>query len=172
MKTIDKKLMADLIEQAKASPRKRAHYNLHPNLDENIHRLCIAVEPGSYIRPHRHLDPKKWELLVILKGKLDVLIFNDNKEVSERYHLDAKGDVRSMEIDAGAWHTFVSMEEGTVVMEIKQGPYSYPPEKDSCQWAPREGEKGVTEFEIWYRKARVGDKAPQISTKSQASMFK
>lgn len=162
MKTIDKKLITDLIEQAKASPRKRAHYNLHPNLDDKIHRLCIAVEPGSYVRPHRHLDPKKWELLVILKGKLDVLTFNDKLEVAERYHMDAKGDIRSLEIDAGIWHTFVSMEEGSVVMEVKQGPYSYPPEKDSCQWAPREGEKGTTEFELWYRKAKIGDKAPVI----------
>ena len=161
MKIVDKKLISDLIEQAKNSPRKRAHYNFHANLEDKIHRLCIAVEPGSYVRPHRHLDPKKWELLAILKGKIDVLIFNDKGEVSERYHLDAKGDTRSMEIDAGAWHTFVSLQEGSVVMEVKEGPYSYPPEKDSCQWAPREGEKGAAELENWYRTAELGDKAPQ-----------
>ncbi len=166
MKTVDKKLMADLVTQAKASPRKRGHYNLHPNLDDKIHRLCMAVEPGSYVRPHRHLDPKKWELMVILKGKMDILIFNDNEEVSERYHLDAKGDIRGMEIDAGSWHTLVSMEEGSVVLEIKQGPYSCLSEKDSCQWAPREGENGTVEFEIWYRKAKIGDKAPQIARPS------
>ena len=54
-------------QQAQQSPRQRANCNLHPQLDDPIQRLAIAMEPGTYVRPHRH--PHTWELLYPLRGR-------------------------------------------------------------------------------------------------------
>lgn len=159
MKLVDAKLLDNLSSQAKTAPRKRAHYNLHSDLNESTHRLCIAVEQGSYVRPHRHLqNAPKWELLTILRGRISVLTFAENGIVSGRYNLEATGDLKSLELSAETLHTFVSMESGTVVMEVKPGPYMYPDEKDFCSWAPKEGEASAQELELWYRTAEIGDK--------------
>ncbi|HIC0138358.1 TPA: WbuC family cupin fold metalloprotein, partial [Enterobacter hormaechei] len=40
--------------QAANSPRLRAHHNFHPELSDPVQRLAIAMEPGTYVRPHRH----------------------------------------------------------------------------------------------------------------------
>lgn len=159
MKLVDVKFLDSLTSQAKTAPRKRAHHNLHSDLNESIHRLCIAVEQGSYVRPHRHfINTPKWELLTILRGKISVLTFLESGEVSGRYDLNANGDLKSLELPPETMHTFVSMESGTVLLEVKLGPYIYPDEKDFVLWAPKEGESVAQEVELWYRTAKVGDK--------------
>ena len=32
------------------------NYNFHESLDAPIHRLLNALEPGTYLPPHRHVD--------------------------------------------------------------------------------------------------------------------
>ncbi|MEI6054926.1 MAG: WbuC family cupin fold metalloprotein [Lentisphaerota bacterium] len=159
MKLVDVKLLDSLTSQAKIAPRKRSHYNLHSDLNEATHRLCIAVEQGSYVRPHRHfINTPKWELLTILRGRISVLTFDEHGTVSGRYNLESTGDVKSLELSPETLHTFVSMESGTAVLEVKPGPYIYPDEKDFASWAPKEGEPNAEKLELWYRTAKIGDK--------------
>ena len=47
---------------AAAAPRLRAHRNFHPELSDPVQRLAIAMEPGTYIRPHRHPHTFEWAL--------------------------------------------------------------------------------------------------------------
>ncbi|MCP4176741.1 MAG: WbuC family cupin fold metalloprotein [bacterium] len=157
MKIVDTNLLNELAEKAANSPRKRTHYNLHPDLNDKIHRLCLGVEPGSYVRPHRHLTPEKWELLVILKGKLAVLTFDEHGKVLSRTELDSDGDIKSIELGAGDWHTFACLQKGTVIFEIKRGPYSRPIENDFASWAPEEGEPRAIELEKIFADVKVGD---------------
>ena len=72
MKTIDSLLVSRLSSAAKTNPRLRQHHNFHENLEEPCHRLLIAMEPGSYLQPHRHLHYPKPELFVALRGTLAV----------------------------------------------------------------------------------------------------
>ncbi len=59
MKILDKRLLQEISAQAKQNPRLRQNYNLHDSLGDASQRLLNAMEPGSYIRPHRHLiNPK------------------------------------------------------------------------------------------------------------------
>ena len=98
MKLIDLKILDSLTTQANNAPRKRAHYNLHSDLNDPIHKLCIAVEQGRYVRPHRHLIPSpKWELLTILRGKISVLTFDKTGEVTGRYDLESRGALKALE---------------------------------------------------------------------------
>ena len=160
MKHIDSALLDSLIEKAKTSPRRRAHHNLHPELNDPVQRLCIAMEPGTYVRPHRHADPETWEVLFILRGSLALNIFDEKGTVIERTVLKESGPVRAIEFPRNTWHAPVSLEPGTVVFEIKQGPYKPIEEKNLASWAPIEGEPAAEKFLEWYRTSKVGDVAP------------
>jgi cupin fold WbuC family metalloprotein len=160
MKQIDNKILDTLSAQAAASPRKRAHYNLHPGPDDPVQRLCIAIEPGTYIRPQRHAVPETWEVFLVLRGSAAVLLFDDAGRVTERVQLAAHGPVHVIEIPSKAWHAIASLETGTVFLEVKQGPYSAPKGAHVAAWAPEEGRPEAATFEAWYRQAKVGDAPP------------
>jgi cupin fold WbuC family metalloprotein len=160
MKQIDSTLLDTLIAKAKDAPRKRAHFNLHPELNDPVQRLCIAMEPETYVRPHRHSDPETWEVLVILRGSLALTIFDDKGKVLERTVLKAGGPVTALEFPLNTWHAPVSLEPGTVVFEIKQGPYKQIAEQNLAPWAPAEGMPDAPIFLEWYRTAKVGDVPP------------
>ncbi len=160
MKLIDSALLDSLVTKAEAAPRKRAHHNLHPELNDPVQRLCIAMEPGTYVRPHRHSDPETWEVLVILRGSLALNIFDEKGRVLERTVLKAGGPVTAVEFPLNTWHAPASLEPGTVVFEVKQGPYRPIAEKHLAAWAPQEGEKDAERFLEWFRSAKVGDLPP------------
>ena len=159
MKRIDQTLLTTLSTQAAASPRKRAHHNLHPQLDDPVQRLCIAMEPGTYVRPHRHMQPETWEILLILSGAVALLIFDDSGKVLERIELATGGDVTAVEIPANTWHAVASLKAGTVVFEVKQGPYAPITEVNYAPWSPADGEQAES-LEGWYHQAQVGDAVP------------
>ena len=144
IKLVSTEQLAALSQQAAASPRRRANLNLHPMLADPVQRFLNAMEPGTYVRPHRHVTPDpKWELFVAMSGAIAVLLFDDAGTVVERITVAANGAVRAIEVPAGAWHTVVVLEPGTVLFEFKQGPYAAVSDKDFAGWAPAEGDPGA-----------------------------
>lgn len=161
MKVIDRALVAQLHDKALGSLRLRTHCNLHAVHDESIQRMCMAMEPGTYIRSHRH--PDKWELLLIVSGEMLVLSFDDHGSVLTRTLLSAGGYTYGLENPAGTWHAVATLAPSTVVFECKSGPYAPTPERDFASWAPPEGHVRATEFERWYKSAQPGDQAPAFA---------
>ena len=160
MNRIDQTLLTTLSTQAAAAPRLRAHHNLHPQLDDPVQRLCIAMEPGTYVRPHRHMQPETWEILLILSGAVALLIFDNSGRVLERIELAAGGEVAAVEIPANTWHAVASMKAGTVVFEVKQGPYAPITEANYAPWSPADGVQAES-LEGWYHHAQAGDAVPR-----------
>lgn len=136
MKTITLSIINSTIEEAKASPRKRAHYLLH-NYEDPIQRMVNAILPGSYVPPHRHSDPAKFELFCILKGSIGCLKFDDAGNVTHAYHLQESGPVKIVDIVPGEYHSFVAFEP-SALLEIVQGPYDPLTHKDWPNWSPKE----------------------------------
>jgi cupin fold WbuC family metalloprotein len=161
VKQIDQSVLDALTTQAKESPRKRAHHNLHTRLDDPVQRLCVAIEPETYIRPHRHADPATSEVFLLLRGTATLLFFDDAGTVTERAVLSAKGPVFAAEIPPKTWHTIASLESGAIFFEVKQGPYAQPKDANSADWAPEEGAPAVARFVEWYGHAKVGDVPPE-----------
>lgn len=157
MKLIDTTLLKNLSAEAAASPRRRANHNLHQNLEDPVQRFLNAVEPGSYVCPHRHHTPPRHELFVAIEGRAAVLLFTPDGEVTERTEITAGGETRIVEIPAGAWHSLAALQPGTILLEIKQGPYTPHTEENLARWAPREGDPSCAEMERWFRGARPGD---------------
>ena len=158
MKTIDKQLVAKLHATAAAAPSLRTHHNLHPTHEDPIQRMCMAMEPRTYVRPHRH--PDKWELLLIVSGDMLVIYFDDAGKVMAVTRLTAGGETLGVETPANTWHGIVTLAPATVVFECKHGPYVPTVEKDFVAWAPAEGHARCAEFEDWFKHAKVGDVAP------------
>ena len=127
MKIIDDKLIEGVIAQAKESPRLRMNYNFHQNLDDKCHRLLNALEVGTVVPIHRH--PTKDESFVLLKGKIRVNLFNDAGNVTESVILNPSDGVYGVDIPQNVWHNVECLESGSVIFEVKEGPF-VPHDKD------------------------------------------
>jgi len=145
--------LQQLSEQAAQSPRLRANRNLHPELSDAVQRLAVAMEPGTYVRPHRH--PHTFELLTPLSGRFLVLHFDDDGSVTQRVVLGE--ECKLLETDAGIWHAVLSMDNDGVIFEVKHGGYQPVTEQDSAPWAPAENDQGAGELMEWYLRAQVGN---------------
>lgn len=159
--TVSSMDIAALVIEARSAPRRRKNLNLHPTLSDPVQRLLNAFEPGTYVRPHRHGDPGKWEFFAILHGRALVLAFTDAGIVQERHELAPTGAVQVIEIAAGTWHTLAALESGTVLLEVKQGPYAPAEPRDFAPWTPPEGTPAAVTLERWFHTARVGEPAPR-----------
>ena len=141
---------------ARASGRERMNANLHPELSAPVQRLAIAMEPATYVRPHRH--QQTWELLTPLRGRFVVLQFNDDGVVIARAVLGEESAV--LETDAGVWHAVLSLDTGGVIFEVKEGPYQPFKEEDFAPWSISAEDARHQDLMRWYRSAQVGDRWP------------
>ncbi len=139
MKVVTSELLKQVTEEAVRSPRLRKNHNMHKHDGSACHRLLNAIEPASYIRPHRHLDPEKDEAFIILSGKLGIIIFSDDGVVAEKVMLSHQSGNLAADIPYGIFHTAVSLEPGTVFYEAKAGPYLPLTESETALWAPIDG---------------------------------
>lgn len=138
MKIITTDLLHRLSEQARVSPRLRKNHNIHRCDESRCHRLLNAIEPASYIRPHRHLDPEKDEAVILMSGKLGVVTFSDDGAVAETVLLSHESGNLAADIPSGIYHAAVSLEPGTVFFETKAGPYLPLSDAEKAVWAPAE----------------------------------
>ena len=127
MKVIDNNLIDSVVAQAKGSPRLRMNYNFHESLDDKCHRLLNALEPGTVVPVHRH--PTKDESFVILRGKVRVSIYNDSGQVTESVVLSPADGKYGVDITKNVWHGVECLESGSVIFEVKEGPF-VPHDKD------------------------------------------
>jgi cupin fold WbuC family metalloprotein len=136
IKLIDCNILDETSARAKQSPRLRMNYNIHDTTTDPVNRLLNAMEPGTYIRPHRHTQPPKSESTVLLRGALDVLIFDDDGNIVRREWLSVTAGRYAIDIPPGIWHGLIVLEPDTVVYEIKTGPYDPVPPVDIAPWSP------------------------------------
>jgi cupin fold WbuC family metalloprotein len=160
MRTISARDLTELSAQAASRPRRRANLNLHPTLDDPIQRFFNAVEPGTYVRPHRHTEPGRWEVFVALRGRAAVLTFDPSGRVTERVEIAPEGPDVAVEVEPGAWHTVLCRAPATVLFELKPGPYVPLEDKSFALWAPPEGGTVAMEFVRWAQGAVPGDGPP------------
>lgn len=158
LKTLNPEQLDALTQQAVLSPRLRANLNVHPTLTDPIQRLAIAMEPGTYVRPHRH--PHTWELLLPLRGRFLVLHFDPQGIVQRRTVLGT--DCALVENEAGAWHAVIALDPGCIIFEVKHGPYRPLTEEDYAPWSPaaEAAPEARAAIQAWYGEAALGDRYP------------
>lgn len=139
VRLIDRELLDIVSGHARTSPRSRKNHNFHRHDQQPGHRLLNAIEPGSYIMPHRHLDPDKDETMVVVRGQMGLLLFDDRGAVTRATVLGADGPALGVDIPHGHWHSIVALTTGTVFLEAKAGPYLPLEAAEKAAWAPAEG---------------------------------
>lgn len=137
---IDNALLDAVSAEARAAPRGRKNRNFHDNDAAPANRLLNAIEPGSYVMPHRHLDPAKGETMIVLRGTLGLVTFDDAGNVIDAVKVSRGGTAQGVDLPAGTWHTVFALEPGTVFFEAKAGPYVALAAEERATWAPAEGD--------------------------------
>ena len=143
---IDEPLLDVVTHAARLSPRLRRNHNFHTADTDACHRLLNGMEPGSYILPHRHLDPNKDETFVILRGAFGLVLFDDAGEVAQMLLLRAGGTTLGATVPSGTWHTLIAFEPGGVFLEAKAGPYLPLSDAERAPWAPAEGDAAAADY--------------------------
>jgi len=141
---ITAELIDNVISQARTSPRLRMNYNFHPELSDPVQRLLNALEPWTYIRPHKHTT--KEESFVLLRGTILAVSFNDDGSIRDNAILSAATGILGIEFEENTFHMLTSLETGSAVFEIKEGPFAPHTEGSSAPWAPQEGTPEAKEF--------------------------
>ena len=124
---IDKTVLDNLTEQAKKNPRLRQNMDLRNSPEDGSQRMLNALEPGTVMPIHRHHASS--ETVVILRGKIKWVFYDDEGNETERVLLDANGEPRMLNVERDRWHSLVCLESGSVLFESKNGSY-HPLEED------------------------------------------
>lgn len=125
---ITQALLDSLTEQAKASPRLRMNYDLRNSEKDLSQRMLNALEPGTVLPIHRHRHSS--EVVVVLRGKVKWVYYNDNMEVTDTFIVAPGSDLVGLSVPIGQWHSLECLESGTVIIESKDGAYEPMREED------------------------------------------
>jgi cupin fold WbuC family metalloprotein len=140
IRLIDAALLDEVTAEARAGPRGRKNRNFHAADSQPAHRLLNAIEPGSYVAPHRHRHPDKGETMLVLRGTLGLVTFDDTGAVVNAVKVSHGGTPIGVDIPHDTWHTVFALESGTVFFEAKAGPYVPLAADEKAAWAPAEGD--------------------------------
>ncbi|MGY8836823.1 MAG: WbuC family cupin fold metalloprotein [Enterobacterales bacterium] len=113
-----------LFEQASYSSRKRAHLNLHASFDDKVQRLYIALLKGSYVGPHYHALAHQWEMFIVQRGILKVMLHHKDGSVISSCLVGDEQDTQAIEFKPGDVHSVECVSEQVLMLEIKEGPYN------------------------------------------------
>ena len=124
---IDKKILDELTAKAKENPRLRCNLDMRNSADDQSQRMLNALEPGTVMPIHRHLASS--ETVIILRGRIRWMFYDEQGRITESTELWSDGDVRMLNVEKGRWHSLECLESGSVLFEAKDGPY-HPLEED------------------------------------------
>lgn len=125
---IDTNLLNAVTAQAKASPRLRMNFDLRNTPNDRSQRMLNALEPGTVMPIHRHRDSS--ETVVVLRGKVKWLYYNDKGEITDTFIVAPNSDLIGLSVPIGQWHSLESLESGSVILETKDGLWEAMKEED------------------------------------------
>ena len=123
---IDQQVLDSLTAQAKASPRLRMNLDLRNSPADQSQRMLNAIEPGTLLPIHRHRTTS--ETVVCLRGHFVEYFYDPDGRLTDTIDMVPGGTL--INIPAGQWHNLVSLESGTVLLEVKDGAYEPIGEED------------------------------------------
>lgn len=118
---INDKLLDEIQEKAKTSPRLRMNMDLRNSGEDKSQRMLNVLLPTTVVPIHRHRDTS--ETTMIIRGKLFMVFYDDMGAQIERYLLDPTIGNYGVQIQKGQWHT-VEVVEPSVIIEFKDGAYA------------------------------------------------
>ena len=118
---IDEALFRKLEEQAHDAPRLRMNYDLRNSEEDDSQRMLNVWLPGSKLVIHRHQHSN--ETVLLLRGTMDVVLYNDDGTEAERYAMGGATGITGINIPKGSWHT-VEAHELAITFTAKDGAWA------------------------------------------------
>lgn len=103
-------------------------FDLRNTLDDKSQRILNAMEPGTMLPIHRHLQSS--ETIVMLRGKGLWHFYDDIGNRTGTFEVSADGDIRGISVPQGQLHNSEILESGTVILECKDGAWKPLGERD------------------------------------------
>lgn len=122
--------------------RGRARICAHKKPTDILHEMLIGIRSDSYIRPHKH--KKKVESFHLVEGVADIVILNENGEISDIIEL---GPDRNFyyRLEMPRYHTLLINSPLLVIHETTNGPFD-PTQYDFASFSPPEGDPAVNDY--------------------------
>jgi cupin fold WbuC family metalloprotein len=139
-------MLEQVVKASRRSSRGRIVLPFHKNSADRLQRMLNALQPGSYIRPHRHAKPAKAESILVLRGSICFITFTETGDLEEVFFLRANSPAVGVDAEPGGYHTFFALEPDTVLFEVKPGPYEPDTDKQFASWSPAEGSDEAGDF--------------------------
>ncbi len=141
IKRLTQELLDTIAQQARNSPRLRQNHNFHET-SEKVQRFLNVLQPGTYVRPHRHrrvAGVNGFEFFLVIQGELGIIILDESGQILHQERIAANGSTRGVELPEGTYHTLVALAADTVILELKEGPYNASTDKEFFEAFPPEG---------------------------------
>lgn len=119
---------------------------IHRQQEAEVQRLINFLQPGTYIRPHKHPMPHATESIVLLQGSIRFFTFDGSGAILTDNNLSSKPFPDLIDIEPSTWHSFLVLDLDTIIFEAKKGPYDAETDKEFASWAPEEGDDESIEF--------------------------
>ncbi len=117
---VTKELLDELTAKAKENPRLRMAMDLRNSAEDQSQRMLNALEPGTVMPVHRHHGSS--ETVVILRGKVRWIFYDESGVETESVVSDADGEIRCLNAEKDRWHSLECLESA-VLFECKNGAY-------------------------------------------------
>ncbi len=138
-------LLSELKGKARESARRRYAHSFSKPADR-VQVMLNALEPDSYVGPHKHESPDKLEIVQAVCGRIAVVSYDDTGAVVEIVVSDSSSVDNVVSIPKGTWHSMVSLGRGSVMLEIIEGPYDEGTHKKFAPWSPDEYTEDAKRF--------------------------
>mgnify|MGYP006307195203 CR=1 FL=1 len=143
---INAEFLVQMKFKSRQSPRGRINHNFHYGPPDPLQRMLNAMQPGTYLQPHKHQNPDKREVFIALTGKFMVIQFNDDGSLADHMILDPSNHEYAAEMPAGTYHTIICLEPDSIIYEVKDGPYDPADDKNFAPGAPVEGDQSCDQW--------------------------
>ena len=134
------------LKASRESDRLRMILPIHRKQEAEVQRMINFLQPGTYIRPHKHPMAHASESLILISGSIRFYTFDEDGKVLTVNEVGSKPIYGVVDIEPGVWHSFIVLEENTMLFECKKGPYSAIKDKTFASWSPEEGSGEVQEW--------------------------
>ena len=120
---------------SKNNKDKKSRYCIHKSKKSKLHEMIIYHKRGYYIRPHSH--PYSPESMHLIKGKVDIVIFDKKQKVSDIIKMGnyESGKIFYYRMNKELTHTLVIKSPYVIFHETSLGPFK---KKNSkfASWSP------------------------------------
>jgi cupin fold WbuC family metalloprotein len=113
--------LARIKAMAASNARGIARICAHPNDDDPLHEMLLAMRPGRYVRPHAHSG--KSESFHLIEGALTVVVFDDEGEIAQLVDLCAGAGPAYYRLAKPRFHTVLPQTDMVVFHETTNGPF-------------------------------------------------